>query len=218
MATTEVSLVLRSFFPMQAKERIIQAARNEFLRYGIRSVSMDDIAAQLGMSKKTIYQSFVDKEQLVDAVIENEIAAMQRDCLSAIAHSRDAVDEIFITMKLSLEQIRNMNPVALHDLQKFHVGPYQRIKQHNQEFLLHLIAANIDRGKQEGLYRKEVNAEVLSRFRLESLMVIFNPELFPPAHYNLVDTSREIIEHYVYGLATEKGQQLIEAYKQEIVK
>ena len=63
---------------MQVKERIIQAARNEFLRYGIRSVSMDDIAAQLGMSKKTIYQSFVDKEQLVDAVIENEIASMQQ--------------------------------------------------------------------------------------------------------------------------------------------
>ena len=80
-----------------------------FMRYGIRSVSMDDIAGQLGMSKKTLYQYFSDKDELVDAVMQAELQGGQRDCEQCFDQSENAIQEIFFTMQCILEQFRHIN-------------------------------------------------------------------------------------------------------------
>jgi AcrR family transcriptional regulator len=201
---------------MDSKERIQAKAREMFMRYGIRSVSMDDIAHQLSMSKKTIYQFYTEKNELVDAIMEAEIRQMQEECVRYSLHARDAVDEIFLTMELTLEQFRNLNPVVLHDMEKFHFDSYQRINRHKQDFLMKIISENLERGIREALYRPELNVDVLAKYRLESLMLPFNIDLFPPKNYNLAEVSRVIIEHYLYGLATSKGMKLIEKYKTEL--
>jgi len=203
---------------MEIRERIKVKADELFMRYGIRSVSMDDIATHLGMSKKTIYQYFADKDELVDAVVEDDIRNMQKDCSFCNDVSRDAVDEIFLTMEQILEQFRNMNPMVLYDLEKFHYAAYQKFLRHKNDFLMKIISGNIERGIREEVYRPEVNVDVMSRFRLESMMIPFNISLFPPKKYNLADVTRELIEHYVYGLATMKGHKLIQKYKQEYLK
>ena len=97
---------------METKQRIQSRARELFLKYGIRSISMDDIATQLGVSKKTIYQYFTDKDGLVDAIIEEEINHMQQECLDCIQRSKNAIDEIFLTLRLAIEQFRNMNQIG----------------------------------------------------------------------------------------------------------
>lgn len=203
---------------MGPRERIKFKAKEQFLKFGIRSVSMDDIAALLGMSKKTIYQFFADKDALVDAVIADEIVEMQQECMKSVAQARDAIDEVFLTLKLTLEQFRNMNPVVHHDLEKFHAGAYQRIHQHKYQFILKLNEANITRGIREGLYRPDIHIDVIARFRLESMMLVFNIDLFPPRKYNLADLNIDIIEYLVYGLATPKGYKLIEKYKSELLQ
>jgi len=179
---------------------------------------MDDIATHLGMSKKTIYQYFADKDELVDAVVEEDIRNMQKDCSFCNDVSRDAVDEIFLTMEQILEQFRNMNPMVLYDLEKFHFASFQKFLRHKNDFLMKIISQNIERGIKEELYRPEVNVDVMSRFRLESMMIPFNISLFPPKKFNLVDVTREIIEHFVYGLATLKGHKQILKYKHEYLK
>ena len=203
---------------MEIRERIKVKADELFMRYGIRSVSMDDIATHLGMSKKTIYQYFADKDELVDAVVEEDIRNMQKDCSFCNDVSRDAVDEIFLTMEQILEQFRNMNPMVLYDLEKFHFASFQKFLRHKNDFLMKIISQNIERGIKEELYRPEVNVDVMSRFRLESMMIPFNISLFPPKKFNLVDVTREIIEHFVYGLATLKGHKQILKYKHEYLK
>lgn len=199
---------------MEPKDRIQAKADEMFMRYGIRSVSMDDIAAQLGISKKTLYQVFSDKDELVEAVVENELSKGQNDCLGCRNASKDAVDEIFITMEQIAEQFRNMNPVVLYDLEKFHPSSFQKFLKHKNEFLLDVIRKNLERGIKEELFRPEINVEILSRFRLESMMIAFNIYVFPPRKYNLVEVTQEIIEHYLYGLATLKGHKLILKYMQ----
>ena len=203
---------------MEIRERIKVKADELFMRYGIRSVSMDDIATHLGMSKKTIYQYFADKDELVDAVVEEDIRNMQKDCSFCNDVSRDAIDEIFLTMEQILEQFRNMNPMVLYDLEKFHYASYQKFLRHKNDFLMKIISGNIERGIKEELYRPETNVDIMSKFRLESMMIPFNISLFPPKKYNLVDVTRELIEHFVYGLATMKGHKLIQKYKQEYLK
>lgn len=197
------------------KERIQAKAEELFMRYGIRSVSMDDIAAQLGMSKKTLYQYFDDKDKLVDAVVDAELSQGQNDCVLCLKQSADAVDELFITMEQIAEQFRNMNPMVLYDLEKFHPGSYQKFMKHKNEFLLDVIRKNIERGIAEGLFRPEINVDVISRFRLESMMIAFNMSIFPPRKYNLAEVTQEIIELYLYGLATLKGHKLILHYNEK---
>ena len=203
---------------MDIKDRIRKKAQELYLQLGIRSVSMDDIASHLGMSKKTIYQFYADKDQLVDAVVDDEILRMEKDSLSCSKNARNAIDEIFLTMEQVRVQLRNMNPMVLHDLQKFHFNSYQKFKVYKEEFLGSIISENIRRGISEGLYRPELNVEVLSRYRLESMMLTFNLEVFPYTKFDLMEVTNALLGHFVYGLSSAKGFELINIYKEEFQK
>lgn len=203
---------------MDNKTRIIQEAKSLFMKLGIRSVSMDDIANHLGMSKKTIYQLFTDKDELVDNVIEADIQKIEADCIVCCELSADAIDEIFKTMEMIVVQFRNMNPMVLFDLQKYHHRSYEKFMKYKNTFLLEIINKNLIKGVKEGLYRKDIKIDILSKFRLESMMLSFNMETFPPEKYNILEVTLEIIEHFLYGLATEKGYQLIVQYKKKGIK
>jgi AcrR family transcriptional regulator len=200
---------------MEAKERIMMKADELFMRYGIRSVSMDDIANSLGMSKKTVYQYYADKDELVDAVVDTHIKGIQSDCLDCRKKAKDAIHEIFITMERIMAELNNMNPMLVYDLEKFHFKAHQRFREHKDKFLAQVIRENIEWGIKEELYRPELNVDVISKFRIESMMIPFNVVVFPPGKYNLAGLSEKIIEHFVYGLATIKGHKLIQKYYQQ---
>lgn len=200
---------------MEPKERILIKSQELFMQYGIRSVSMDDIANNLGMSKKTLYQYYADKDELVDAVVEARIKEMQTDCLGCREKAKDAIHEIFIMMDRIIEDFNNMNPMLLYDMEKFHFKAYQRFREHKDKFLARIIRENIEWGIKDELYRAEVNVDVMCKFRLESMMIPFNVALFPPGKYNLAKLSEEIIQHFIYGLATIKGHKQIQKYNQQ---
>lgn len=203
---------------MEAKERIMVKAEELFMQYGIRSVSMDDIANSLGMSKKTLYQYYADKDELVDAVVESHIQDIEGDCLDCRKDAKDAVHEIFIMMERIMDEFNNMNPMLLYDMEKFHFKSYQRFREHKNKFLAQVIRENIEWGIKEELYRPEINIDIMCRFRLESMMIPFNVSVFPPGKYNLATTSEHIIEHFVYGLASIKGHKLIQKYNDQRLK
>lgn len=200
---------------MEPKERILVKAEELFMQFGIRSVSMDDIANHLGMSKKTLYQYFADKDELVEAVVDTHINEIQKDCLGCRQDARDAIHEMFITMERIMEEFSNMNPMLLYDLEKFHFKAYQRFREHKDKFLLQVIRDNIEWGIRDELYRSDLNVDVLSKFRIESMMIPFNVAVFPPGKYNLGQTSEIIIQNYTYGLATIKGHELIQTYNDQ---
>jgi AcrR family transcriptional regulator len=217
LVTKKVSIVLCPIIMIteaNTKVRIREKAKELFLRYGIRSVSMDDIANQLGMSKKTIYQYFTDKNELVDAVVEDDVLRMQQDCMQCSEKARDAIEEIFLTVDKVVEQLGNMNPMVLYDMEKFHIRAYQRFMEHKNKFLLQIIQHNLEWGVKEGLYRSDIDIDVLSKFRLDSIMIPFNIDLFPPSRYKLVEVTKIIIEHFVFGIASMKGYKLILKYQQ----
>jgi TetR/AcrR family transcriptional regulator, cholesterol catabolism regulator len=203
---------------MEIKERIMVKAEELFMQYGIRSVSMDDISNALGMSKKTLYQYYADKDELVDAVVDAHITQIQGDCLNCRKDARDAVHEIFITMERIMAEFNNMNPMLLYDLEKFHFKSYQRFRDHKEKFLAEIIRENLEWGIKDELYRPEINVDIITKFRLDSMMIPFNVGLFPPGKYNLGELSEKIIEHFVYGLATIKGHKLIQKYNQQRLK
>ena len=189
-----------------------------FLRYGIRSVSMDDIASQLGMSKKTIYQFFSDKDELVNAVMNEEVTQTQHDCEFCKKNAINAVDEIFLTLEQLYAQLSQLNPMVLYDAEKFHPRAFEIFRKMKEEFLLQVVAHNIRRGIKEELYRDDINVETMSRYRVETMMVPFAMAAAAPSKYNLADVTRETMEHFLFGLSTLKGHKLIIKYKEEQLK
>ena len=194
------------------KQRIQLKARELFMRYGFRSVTMDEIAGQMGISKKTLYQFFEDKDALVEAVMQAEMAYMQTQCTKQSQESENAIEEMFKDLD-SMEPVMDaMNPQIVFDLEKFYPKTYEKFKRHKHTFLLDVIKKNLQRGMQEGVYRDDLDIDIIAKFRLESAFVMFNQDLFPYGKYSMLKVSTEIYQHYLHGLATPKGKRLIEKY------
>lgn len=200
---------------MEIKDRIAEKAEDLFMQFGIRSVSMDDIANNLGMSKKTLYQYYADKDELVEAVVNGHISIVEKDCANCHTGAKDAIHEVFLTMEHVISEFSNMNPMLLYDLEKFHFKAYQRFREYKEKFLLQIIRKNIEWGIKDELYRDDLNIDVLSKFRIESIMIPFNVVVFPPGKYNMGKTAEIIIENFVYGLTTIKGHKLIQKYNEQ---
>jgi hypothetical protein len=123
-----------------------------------------------------------------------------------------------MVLERMMEQYQHLNPTVLHDLEKFHHKAFTQFLEHKKTFMFSIIVKNIERGIKEGLYRSDINIEVMSRYRLESMLIPLNVDLFPPSKFNFAETSQIITEHFIYGLASEKGYQMIQEYKKEISK
>lgn len=200
---------------MEQQERIVKKAHELFMRFGIRSVSMDDVANHLGMSKKTIYQFYADKDALVEDVITIEITGKQFECNQHRNKSENAIHEIFMATDMLLELLTHMNPALIFDLEKYHPRGFKKYNEHKNSFLYTMIKENIEWGKNENLYREEIKADILARFRLASVFLIFNPEVFPGGKHALPELVSEITDNFLYGLTTLKGRKLIAKYKQQ---
>ena len=192
------------------KERIQQKAKELFMRYGFRSVTMDEIAGQLGISKKTVYQFFEDKDGLVEAVMQKEMDYMHTECIKRMQESENAIEELFKDTDSMEEVIDSLNPQIIFDLEKFYPTTFEKFKKHKNNFLLEIIKKNLQRGIQEELYRNDLNIDIVARFRLESSFLAFNQETYPFGKYNLLQVSNEIYFLYMHGIATPKGKKIIE--------
>jgi AcrR family transcriptional regulator len=200
---------------MDTKMRIQEKANELFRRYGIKSITMDEISAQLGVSKKTLYQYFSDKDELVEAVVRTTIRFAQEICDKNRDASKDAVHELFAAMDFVQEIFSEMNPAMMYDLQKFHPAAYKHFLDHKNKYLFEVIKTNLRRGITEELYRPDINVEMIARFRLEGMMLAFNQEVFPSTRYNLAELHKVLIEHFLFGVASLKGYKLITKYQQE---
>ena len=185
------------------------------MRYGIRSITMDEIATTLGISKKTIYQFFTDKDDLVFAVIEQEIGKNEEECLQFRIAASDAVHEIFLAVEDLEELLAYTNPLMLYDLEKYHPRAFQKIKQYKYQFLYDATTENLRRGIEEGLYRKDIQKDIVAKSRVESAFLVFNIDLFPHSRYSMSEVNFELALLFLHGVANEKGKQLIEQYTTE---
>jgi TetR/AcrR family transcriptional regulator, cholesterol catabolism regulator len=204
--------VVRNEKNMEVRERILEKAGALFMQYGIRSITMDEIAAQLGISKKTIYQFFTDKDEMVEAVVMEEINRNEGECHRFRVASENAVHEIFMAMDDMEEIIKSMNPQVMYDLEKHHPAAFKRLKQHKYQFLLTMTRENIARGIREDMYRPDINIDLIARHRIESSFMAFNQELFPAGKYSISSTCYELALLFLHSIANGKGKKLIEKY------
>ena len=199
---------------MEVKEKILQEAFRLFCRRGIKSVSMDDIALQLGMSKKTLYKWFENKDEIVQAVIQNYLHAIEQSCNSLSCCAANAVDELIKIRAMNKKLFSELPSSIFFDLQKYHPAAWQIFNEHKTSFILIKVKENIRRGIAEGYFRDDLDVEVMARLRMAQIELVFNPDIFPPDQFNVGEVQLECLEHFLLGIATLKGHQLINKYKQ----
>lgn len=191
---------------MELKQlEIIERSTLIFLKYGIKSVTMDDVARELGVSKKTLYVHFKDKNELVKAILSAKIELDRNFCCQVKFEAENAIDELFQISKFVLEQVGNINPVVFYDLKKYHDEGWQIMVEHKWGFILNSIRENIQRGIQEGIYRENLDKEIVARLYVASTDVIMGGDVFPWPEFRFDEVFIETIRFHIRGMANESG-------------
>lgn len=195
------------------KDKILNGTEELFMRYGVRSISMDDIARHLSVSKKTLYQHFADKDDLVENVTRQMLEQNFQECERIRKGANNPIEElatISLWMKKSMEEI---NPTMLFDLQKFHTKAWNIWLDFKNKFIQDEVMRNLTVGIEEG-YIRPVNKEIMSILRVEFVQMGFNQDIFPREKFSLAEVQSQIFDHFVFGLVTEKGRKLYLKYKE----
>ena len=200
----------------ELRQKIVLAANELFIKYGIRSVTMDDIARHLGMSKKTIYQSFNDKDEIVSmgTQLHCDMWAKRADEISA--DSSNAIEELLKFSVVFREQMKKMNPNMMFDLFKYHRASWEEWIRYKREVIKQKIVETIDRGMKEGYFRKDLNTDILATLRVEQVELAFNDSVFPHDQYNFEEVQMKLFDHFIYGCLNRKGFDLYEETKKQM--
>jgi len=200
---------------VENKEKIVAGAGEMFMKFGVRSVTMDDVAHELGMSKKTLYQSFTNKDDLVLEVSKAHIEEEKVEFGSVEDESANALDELFRITKCVRKSMQSVNPSLLFDLEKYHPSSWDLFLDFKYNFIRAMVERNVTNGVEEGYYRPEITPDVMAKLRMEQVQMVFDPKIFPMAEYDLVDVQMQVLDHFIHGLLSDKGRDLYHTYQQQ---
>lgn len=195
----------------EQQEKWLKRAEDLFMRYGIKSITMDDVARELGISKKTLYQFVDNKDDLVNKVLERHIGEEKASCDQLYHTAGNAIEEMFLVMETNSQQLQQMKANIIHDLQKYHREGWEKIQEFQRSFLYNLVRANLERGVQEGIYRKDIDIDIVAKLHITMSFQLFDEDLFPQLTYAKETVFREYLLHYLYGIVSEKGLQMLKA-------
>jgi len=190
---------------MDLKNKIIEKAEDLFLRYGLKSVTMDDIARKLGISKKTLYQYVENKTDLVSKIVLAHIEEEKAMMSEVRSQSADAIEEMLKVGRYAIQQLRKLSPTLMYDLQKYYGNIWIMLQKLHMEHGQQMIRDNIDRGMRQGVYRQDINADILARMYVMSTFALVNEEVFPLKEFNRERLFIEFIKYHIHGIASEEG-------------
>jgi AcrR family transcriptional regulator len=184
---------------------ILSKVRELYVKYGIKSITMDDVAHELGISKKTLYQFVTDKDDLVGKFVDNEISIRKEQICKCFRIGFNAVEELFEISLYMNKMIRDQNPATAHDLQKYYPHHFQKTIKARSEGIYQYILSNLRKGKKEGLYREDLDEEVISKLYLSRIENMHSNELFTMEELTSKKLFSEMLIYHVRGIATQNG-------------
>ncbi len=203
---------------MATEGRILQTSAELFMRYGVKSVTMDDIAKELAISKKTIYQFFKDKNEIVHRVAQLRFEEDHHEFDRCMREAKDPVHYLLSISDIIKNKISKTHPTVLYDLRKYHPDVWALFKEHrNCSYRAHIMQV-LEKGVADGLFRKEMNVEILAEMRMSQIELSFDPHVFPPDKYPMGEVHIQLFEHFVFGILTAKGLALMENYKNNLTQ
>lgn len=187
-----------------------------FMRFGIKSVTMDDVARELGISKKTLYKNIVDKDDLVSRTLELYLLAEQESVSAIVKGAKDAIEAYMLFSNRVKDNLVMVNPVLIFDLQKYQQRAWLMMEKHRNEFVLGVIEDNIRWGQKGGLYRADINPSLVAKIYTAGVYNIFDGRSFPYPKYKPAEVYSAIVDYHVNSIITAKGAKRYEALKEYI--
>ena len=188
-------------------QNILNKARVLFMRYGVKSTTMDDVASGLGISKKTLYKYFTDKADLLLKIVAEHTRDEQEHVMKIRKTAENAIHEMVAISQLVQQSVGTINPSVPIDLQKYYHDSWDILESYRKGFVADTVKGNIIRGREEGLYRLDFNTDIAVGFYLLKSESLFNSELFPPS-LNMLDLFKTFIDLHIRSIATEKGMEI----------
>ncbi|HBH07415.1 MAG TPA: hypothetical protein DDX92_12520 [Flavobacteriales bacterium] len=193
-------------------QEIVVQSSSLFMRLGVKSLTMDELAFRLGISKKTLYNHVRDKNDLVLRCMKYIQTNNQSNMDQACQESSNAIEELRMSSEIARGVFRNMQPSVFFDLQKYYPKAWKVFLDFKNEYMYNCIVSNIERGKSEGLYRDDVKTELVSLLYLNLINGVFDSN--SPFHnkFPFGDLHHEMVIYHLHGIANEKGLKLIRKY------
>ncbi|MBA3900623.1 MAG: TetR/AcrR family transcriptional regulator [Bacteroidetes bacterium] len=185
--------------------QLLQSIYKLFMRNGIKSMTMDDISRGLGMSKKTLYKHFKDKNCLVAECLENYLHEDEAQMEAIHQSKHNAIDELFEIIKYNSEKIQAFHPSIHYDLEKYYPEAWKLFNDYKFNYLASCVEENLKKGIAEGLYRQNLNTKIIAKMHIARIDMIFDAEIFPVSEFQFVDVLMELIRYHIRGIASEKG-------------
>jgi AcrR family transcriptional regulator len=195
----------------EEKRRIITKVAELYLKYGIKSVTMDDVARELGISKKTLYKYVSNKEDLVKLFVE--FVHEHKECeMQEIQDKKiNAIEKLFEVNKLVLKMLKNYNPSIEYDLKKHYPEQFLEISSFRKERMYKAVMSNLNLGKDEGLYRKEIDSNIIAKVHVSRIENSFSNEVFTIEEITSANFVNEIMIYHLRAIVNKKGLEILES-------
>ncbi len=187
------------------RDKIIHTSADMFLTLGFKSVTMDDIANALGISKKTIYQHFDNKTKLVETTTMHVFDMISHgiDCICAL--EKNPIEELYDIKHFVMDHLKDEKSSPQYQLKKYYPKIYATLKQKQFEVMHDCVKENLNRGIKQGLFRDSINVEFIARIYFNSVLAIKDTDLFPLKIFSMNMLLENYLEYHLRGISTEKG-------------
>lgn len=190
--------------------------RDLLFLYGTKSITLDDIASRMGISKKTIYSCCPDKKNLVDRIVVDYLSSHRAEAERVRAESRHAIDEVLQMARLARARMEQVSPAFLFDLNKYYPDIWARFEQYRTQEIFGQVVDVIKRGQQEGLFRTDLDTEIVAAMHLQHIRLLTEPGQQPRPERPVGDLIRHIISIFLQGIVTRKGLDVMSQLEKNI--
>jgi AcrR family transcriptional regulator len=193
----------------KAFEDLLSKVSALYQKYGIKSVTMDDVAHELGISKKTLYQFVADKTELVQMVVEHVRQCHFTSMKKEDGTEPNAIEELIEVSQRLNTLMRDHSPAYEYDLRKYYPDIYRNLMSARRKQMYESMISNIRKGKKEGIYRRELDEKIIAKLHLLRIENLQTSEIFEKEEMHSQRFFREIFIYHINGLATEKGRKVL---------
>ncbi len=191
-------------------KRVLEESGEVFMKYGVKSVTMDDISKKLGISKKTLYTVIKDKNELIEKTSFSISDKVLSNINELLKKKLDPINELLEIENIVCETITSFNPSVIHQFQKYYPEIHTKLRNRQREAIIEMIKDNLRRGIDDGLYRKDLNIEIMAQLDYSTNFILINPDFFPAKEFEIKEIKHQYMIYHLRGIATSKGLSIIE--------
>ncbi|MEN2284432.1 TetR/AcrR family transcriptional regulator [Algoriphagus sp. SE2] len=188
------------------RDKILEVAIEQFSHYGVRIVTMEDIARLTGISKKTIYQEFKDKKELVKIAFSTVLEEDTVKLRSILNSSDGVIEHLVYTSKMVRERMGKLNPLVIMEIQRYFPDTWAVFEEYRTEVIEKDLIKVLERGKELGYFRPEINSPLLAKMRVDQISAGFDLANFRDSKFSLMELQVSVLDHFLHGIFTEKGR------------